>query len=161
MCNPTPVAQSAIAQARRLSKSRLLDSKWDIKERYLLDLPEPRRLFGAVEINTNREARAAAELAREARLIERASKRLSKLARDHDLPEVKEAATELGDSLVRLRALQTLFTPLLPVPDGVRISGLHHINADTGMNSVSALVLVDESAPTLTHERLPSFRPFA
>jgi signal transduction histidine kinase len=46
-------------QARRLSRSQLLDPKWNIKPRYLLDLPDPRRLFGSVEINTNREARTA------------------------------------------------------------------------------------------------------
>lgn len=228
--------------ARRLSTSSLLPSKWKIDERYMLDLPEPRRLFGHVEISTNHEdsaarklkgrnpalaiqvgrdrlvdndahrqlqalvrysldlyanryrarviksvedargteagwrkysrlrkvleenrdvmpaetyrlldelaedaeeaaktdearfdARTAAiaplaaagmtalgmthELAREARLIERARRRLIKLAKDLDSPELADAAKELGDSLTRLRSLQSLFSPLLSEED--------------------------------------------
>lgn len=226
---------------RRLSTSDLLPSKWNIASRYMLDLPEPRRLFGWVEISTNHEAarrgsarpgewleiqagrdrlidnkahrqlqafvryaldlyanryrsrllrsreaaigtesaqrkysrlrktlrenrdvipadvfkildgdaaeaeRAAAaseklfdarmvifaplatagmaalgmthELAREARLIEATRKRLAKLARNRNLPELKEAADELGFSLSRLRTLQSLFSPLLTKED--------------------------------------------
>lgn len=45
--------------ARRLSTSSLLPSKWDIDDRYMLDLPEPRRLFGYAEISTNHEASVA------------------------------------------------------------------------------------------------------
>lgn len=44
--------------SRRMSRSRVLMPKWNIEARYMLDLPEPRRLFGAVEISTNREAAA-------------------------------------------------------------------------------------------------------
>jgi signal transduction histidine kinase len=228
--------------ARRLSTSSLLPPKWKIDERYMLDLPEPRRLFGHVEISTNHEesaarklkgrtpalavqvgrdrlvdndahrqlqalvrysldlyanryrarviksvedargtepgwrkysrlrkvleenrdvmpgetyrlldelaedaeeaakadearfdARTAAiaplaaagmtalgmthELVREARLIERARRKLMKLAKDLDLPELADAARELGDSLTRLRSLQSLFSPLLSEED--------------------------------------------
>jgi signal transduction histidine kinase len=226
---------------RRLSTSDLLPSKWNIAGRYMLDLPEPRRLFGWVEISTNHEAaqrgsarpgewleiqagrdrlidnkahrqlqafvryaldlyanryrsrllrsreaaigtesaqrkysrlrktlrenrdlipadvfkildgdaveaeRAAAaseklfdarmvifaplatagmaalgmthELAREARLIEATRKRLTRFARERDLPELKDAADELGSSLARLRTLQSLFSPLLTKED--------------------------------------------
>lgn len=230
-------------QAKRLSISSLLPSKWKVDDRYMLDLPEPRRLFGYVEVSTNREAaaaraksarpgewleiqsgrdrlidnkahrqlqafirysldlyanryrarlirsresargtepaqrkysrlrevlhenrdvipsavhgaleaeakdaeRAAAasddladarivalaplaaagmtalgmthELAREARLIDRARRRLVALAREHGLPELKDTADELGRSLTRLRALQSLFSPLLSRDD--------------------------------------------
>ena len=45
--------------SRRLSISSLLPSKWGIESRYMTDLPDPRRLFGIVEINTGREAKAA------------------------------------------------------------------------------------------------------
>ncbi len=45
----------AADQARRLSVSELLPSSLNIDERYMLDLPEPRRLFGAVEIRTAHE----------------------------------------------------------------------------------------------------------
>jgi signal transduction histidine kinase len=45
-------------QARRLSLSQVLDGKW-VADKGLLNLPDPRRLFGSVEINTNREAKAA------------------------------------------------------------------------------------------------------
>jgi signal transduction histidine kinase len=230
-------------QAQRKSISQLLPSKWNIEGRYMLDLPEPRRLFGYVEISTNHEAAAARrrrarsgewlevqsgrdrlidnlahrqlqafvrysldlyanryrarliksredardtepaerkfsrfrktleenkdvipravystleveaedaekaaaaiedlsdarivalaplaaagmtalgmthELAREARLLDRTRRRLTKLARDHDLPELKALAGELAASLVRLRSLQSLFSPLLSQED--------------------------------------------
>ncbi|MFN3727374.1 MAG: sensor histidine kinase [Allosphingosinicella sp.] len=230
-------------QARRLSKSQLLDAKWNIKQRYLLDLPDPRRLFGAVEINTNQESRVAEEnkakpgewlliqssrdrlhpnlayeqlralvryaldlyanryqarvlrakegardtepssrkysrvqelleryrkliprdvwtelseglseaeqaansaedlfdartavlaplaaagmtalgltheLARESRSLDRARNRLSRLAEQHDLPELKQASEDLGASLSRLRSIQGLFTALLSEED--------------------------------------------
>jgi Histidine kinase-, DNA gyrase B-, and HSP90-like ATPase. len=227
--------------ARRLSTSELLPSKWNIDARYMLDLPEPRRIFGWVEIDTNHEARkwdrvnpaeylqiqagrdrlvgntaynqlaalvrysldlyanryrarlikaqeasedteparrkysrireilsenkdvipvqvrkdlealamsaersaaaseklfdartvalaplAAAglaalglthELARESRLLERTRRRLEQMARKHNLPELTEAAEELGSSLQRLRSLQGLFAPLLTEED--------------------------------------------
>ena len=45
--------------SRRLSTSSLLPSKWGIESRYMTDLPDPRRLFGIVNINTGREAKAA------------------------------------------------------------------------------------------------------
>jgi signal transduction histidine kinase len=226
---------------RRLSTSPLLPSKWNIDGRYMLDLPEPRRLFGWVEISTNHEAaqrgssqpgewleiqagrdrlvdnkahqqlqafvryaldlyanryrarllrireatrgtesaerkysrlrkelrdnrdvipadvwkilddyaadaeRTAAateklfdarmaifaplatagmaalgmthEMAREARLIDGTRKRLTRIARDRTLPELKEAADDLGASLARVRTLQSLFSPLLSKED--------------------------------------------
>ncbi len=43
----------------RISTSDLLPSKWEIGERYMLDIPTTRRLFGAVEIDTAHEERAA------------------------------------------------------------------------------------------------------
>lgn len=57
------------------------------------------------------------ELARETRSLERARSRLAKLGREHDLPDVSEAAVDLGASLSRLRALQNLFAPLLSEED--------------------------------------------
>lgn len=235
--------QNGADHARRLSTSSLLPSKWNIDDRYMLDLPEPRRLFGYAEISTNHEssiarrtrarpgqwleiqsgrdrlvdnlahqqlqalvrysldlyanryrarfvkskevargtepanrkysrlrrtleenrdvipasiyktlhseasdaeaaaaagedlfdARTAAiaplaaagmtalgmshELAREGRLIDRARQKLITLARKHNLPELLDAANELGESLTRLRSLQSLFTPLLTQED--------------------------------------------
>ncbi|MBB3952638.1 ATP-binding protein [Aureimonas jatrophae] len=44
---------------RRLSTSALLPSKWMVEDRYMLDLPEPRRLFGYVRISTNNEGTVA------------------------------------------------------------------------------------------------------
>jgi signal transduction histidine kinase/anti-sigma regulatory factor (Ser/Thr protein kinase) len=227
----------------RLSSSDLLPSKWNIGERYMLDIPTTRRLFGAVELDTAHEERAARqagakanewlqiqpgrdrlhlnaahdqltellrysldlyanryraraaaavdigrvqepatkkqervvnaierhrdvipapvyrelrreavdaqaalkniereidtrsallaplaaagmtalamthELARETRSIDRARRTLTRLAKQHDLPELKETADELGASLERLRALQGLFSPLLSDED--------------------------------------------
>lgn len=46
-------------QARRLSVSSLLPSKWGIEARYLLELPAPGRIFGFVEVNTSLEGRVA------------------------------------------------------------------------------------------------------
>lgn len=43
--------------ARRLSASELLPSKLKIDQRYMLDLPESRRIMGFVDINTNAERR--------------------------------------------------------------------------------------------------------
>lgn len=51
--------QNGADHARRLSTSSLLPSKWKIEDRYMLDLPEPRRLFGQVEISTNHEQQSA------------------------------------------------------------------------------------------------------
>jgi signal transduction histidine kinase len=45
-------------QAKRLSTSAMLPSKWNLDGRYMLDLPEPRRILGWVEVDTNKEARA-------------------------------------------------------------------------------------------------------
>ncbi len=45
----------AIDQGRRLTISELLPAKLRISERYLLDLPAPGRIFGAVDVNTNHE----------------------------------------------------------------------------------------------------------
>lgn len=227
----------------RLSSSELLPSKWDIGERYMLDIPTTRRLFGAVELDTAHEERAARghdaranewlqiqpgrdrlhlnaahdqltellryaldlyanryraraaaavelvrvqepatkkqarvvsaidrhqdvmpapvyrelrreavdaqsalkniereidtrsallaplaaagmtalamthELARETRSIERAKRKLIRLAKQHELPELKETADELGSILERLRALQGLFSPMLSEDD--------------------------------------------
>ena len=50
----------AVDQGRRLSVSGLLPEHLGAPDRYLLDLPAPGRIFGAVEIDTNHE-RAAAE----------------------------------------------------------------------------------------------------
>jgi signal transduction histidine kinase len=227
----------------RISTSDLLPSKWEIGERYMLDIPTTRRLFGAVEIDTAHEERAARrekaktnewlqiqsgrdrlhlnaaheqltelvryaldlyanrykaravravevarvqepptrkqarvvtllernqdvipspvyrelhreatdaqtafkniereidvrssllaplasagmtalglthELSRETRAIERARKKLVRLAKQHGLPELQEAADELGGSLERLKSLQSLFSPLLSEED--------------------------------------------
>lgn len=233
--------RNAADHARRLNTSSLLPSKWNIDGRYMLDLPEPRRIFGWVEIDTNHEARkwdgenpseylqiqagrdrlvgnaayrqlaalvrysldlyanryrsrvikaqeaaqdnepaakkyrrirevlsqnsdiipskvskeletlatsaekaaasseklfdartvalaplAAAgltalglthELARESRLLDATRRRLNKLAKEYNLPELTDAAEALGQSLRRLRALQELFAPLLSQED--------------------------------------------
>lgn len=42
-------------QAARLSVSKLLPKELEVPDRYMLDLPDSRRLFGAVEINTAEE----------------------------------------------------------------------------------------------------------
>jgi signal transduction histidine kinase len=57
------------------------------------------------------------EMAREARLIDGTRKRLTRIARDRTLPELKEAADDLGASLARVRTLQSLFSPLLSKED--------------------------------------------
>jgi signal transduction histidine kinase len=49
----------ALDQSRRISKSKLLPSHLRIDERYMLDLPAPGRIYGAVEINTGHEFAAA------------------------------------------------------------------------------------------------------
>ena len=46
-------------QSRRLSMSELLPEKLQIKNRYMLDLPSPRRILGAVMIDTNHERSVA------------------------------------------------------------------------------------------------------
>ena len=45
----------ALDQGRRLTASELLPERLRTKARYLLDLPNPGRIFGAVEVNTNHE----------------------------------------------------------------------------------------------------------
>ena len=46
-----------VDQGRRLIASELLPERWRIPGRYLLDLPNPGRIFGAVEVDTNHERR--------------------------------------------------------------------------------------------------------
>ncbi|MDE0332055.1 MAG: ATP-binding protein [Nitrospinae bacterium] len=48
-----------VDQGRRLIVSELLPERLRIGGRYLLDLPNPGRIFGAVDVNTNHEASAA------------------------------------------------------------------------------------------------------
>ena len=57
------------------------------------------------------------ELARETRTLESAERNLRALAKKHDLPEIAASADTLAASLKRLRALQTLFSPLLTDED--------------------------------------------
>ena len=45
----------ALDQGRRINASDLLPEKLKTQTRYMLDLPAPGRLFGAVEIDTNHE----------------------------------------------------------------------------------------------------------
>ena len=49
----------AVDQGRRLVSSALLPSSLHIRERYLLDLPAPGRIFGSVEIDTSHERSVA------------------------------------------------------------------------------------------------------
>ena len=49
-----------VDQGRRLIASELLPERLRIGGRYLLDLPNPGRIFGAVDVNTNYEAAVAA-----------------------------------------------------------------------------------------------------
>jgi signal transduction histidine kinase len=49
----------AIDQGRRLSVSELLPNELQASTKYMLDLPAPGRIFGAVDINTNHERSAA------------------------------------------------------------------------------------------------------
>jgi signal transduction histidine kinase/anti-sigma regulatory factor (Ser/Thr protein kinase) len=49
----------ALDQSRRLSISELLPSRLRINERYMLDLPAPHRILGAVDINTGHERSVA------------------------------------------------------------------------------------------------------
>ena len=49
----------AADQGRRLSMSELLPERLQMQNRYMLDLPSPRRILGAVEIATNHERTAA------------------------------------------------------------------------------------------------------
>jgi signal transduction histidine kinase len=51
----------AADQARRLSVSELLPDHLRTQNKYMLDLPAVGRIFGAVEINTNREREAASK----------------------------------------------------------------------------------------------------
>lgn len=46
-----------VDQGRRLIASELLPERWRVAGRYLLDLPNPGRIFGAVEVDTNHERR--------------------------------------------------------------------------------------------------------
>ena len=48
-----------VDQGRRLNASELLPARFRIAGRYLLDLPNPGRIFGAVDVNTNHEHRVA------------------------------------------------------------------------------------------------------
>lgn len=48
-----------VDHARRISKSELLPSKLGIDQRYMLDLPEVRRIFGVVELSTSHERNIA------------------------------------------------------------------------------------------------------
>jgi signal transduction histidine kinase len=54
----------AIDQGRRLSVSELLPDEFQSSTRYMLDLPAPGRIFGAVDINTNHERTAASGMKR-------------------------------------------------------------------------------------------------
>ena len=49
----------ATDQGRRLNMSELLPEHFQMKNRYMLDLPSPRRILGAVEIATNHERTTA------------------------------------------------------------------------------------------------------
>ena len=49
----------AADQGRRISSSELLPERLQMQNRYMLDLPAPRRILGAVEISTNHERAAA------------------------------------------------------------------------------------------------------
>lgn len=49
----------AADQGRRLSQSSLLPESLQTQNKYMLDLPAPGRIFGAVEIDTNHEKRVA------------------------------------------------------------------------------------------------------
>lgn len=51
-----------VDQGRRLIVSELLPDRLRTGGRYLLDLPNPGRIFGAVDVNTNHEARAATKM---------------------------------------------------------------------------------------------------
>jgi K+-sensing histidine kinase KdpD len=57
------------------------------------------------------------ELARETRSLERARRRLARLAEEHKLPEILEASEDFAASVARLRSMQSLFTPLLSEED--------------------------------------------
>jgi len=48
--------------ARRLSTSELLPPQLEINQRYMLDLPEARRIMGAVDLSTNHEQRMGSTL---------------------------------------------------------------------------------------------------
>ena len=48
-----------VDQGRRLNASELLPERFRIAGRYLLDLPNPGRIFGAVDVDTNHEHRIA------------------------------------------------------------------------------------------------------
>ncbi len=50
----------AVDQGRRLTASELLPARLRTGARYLLDLPNPGRIFGAVDVNTNHEHATAA-----------------------------------------------------------------------------------------------------
>ena len=52
-----------VDQGRRLNASELLPKRLRIGGRYLLDLPNPGRIFGAVDVDTNYEAGLATRLA--------------------------------------------------------------------------------------------------
>ena len=50
-----------VDQGRRVTASDLLPSHLRTEGRYLLDLPNPRRIFGSVEVDTNHEHRVATD----------------------------------------------------------------------------------------------------
>ena len=52
-------------QGRRLQASELLPERLRTGDRYLLNLPNPGRLFGSVDIDTNHERRIATELSKQ------------------------------------------------------------------------------------------------
>ena len=57
------------------------------------------------------------ELARESRILGKAGEQLSRLARTHSIPELKEIANEVDKLRQRFDALQELFSPLLSETD--------------------------------------------
>ena len=57
------------------------------------------------------------ELARESRFLDRTAETLSRIAKTHSVPELKESAIEFEDLRRRLDALQELFAPLLEEED--------------------------------------------
>ena len=57
------------------------------------------------------------ELARESRLLGGAGEKLSKIAKAHSLPELRETATEFEELRARFEAMQELFLPLLSETD--------------------------------------------
>jgi signal transduction histidine kinase len=100
-------------QGRRINESELLPEKFRTQNRYMQDLPAPGRIFGAVDIDTSREATAARrtkvmQAASNALQIASGRDRLKDNPAFYQLRDLVRAALDLYANRYRLRALKAI-----------------------------------------------------